>query len=65
MGGRNWGKWEQGMMEKKMGRKRYQVIQSRIGGGERKERVSRKEGGERKGTGGEGRFPVNPKSCST
>jgi hypothetical protein len=65
MGGRIWGKWEQGKMEKKMGRKRDLVIQDRIEGGERKERVSRKEGVEGKGTGEEGTVPVNPKSFST
>jgi hypothetical protein len=65
MGGRTWVKWEQGKTEKKMGRKKYLVIQNRIWRGERKERVSRKERGEGKGTGGEGRVPVNPKSCST
>jgi hypothetical protein len=52
LGGRIWGKWEQGEKEKKMGRKRDLVFQNRIGGGERKERVSKKEGGEGKGTGG-------------
>jgi hypothetical protein len=48
-----------------VGRKRDLVIQNRIGGGEKKEMLSRKEGGEGKRTGGEGRVPVNPKSCST
>jgi hypothetical protein len=46
MGGTTWGKWGQGKTETKMGRKRDLVIQNRIRGGERKERVSRK-GGER------------------
>jgi hypothetical protein len=64
-GWKDLGEMGTGKTEKKMGRKRDLVIQNRIGGGERKERVSRKEGGEGKGTGGEGRFPVNPKSCST
>jgi hypothetical protein len=35
-----------------MGRKRDLVFQNRIGEGERKERVSRKKGGEGKGTEG-------------
>jgi hypothetical protein len=45
-----------GDTEKKMGRKRDLVFQNRIGGGEVKERVSRKEGGEVKRTGGKEDF---------